>query len=255
MAEKAVVQQSILVVDDEAPARNRLLALIDKLPGFSAVGQAANGEEALLRNSELQPDIVLLDIRMPGMDGLQVARHLGAKTNPPAVIFCTAFDEHAVEAFSAQAMGYLLKPVKQDDLEAVLQSAQCFNRAQLSAIGKLDSTENDIDDTRQCVSARMHNGYQLIPVDTIRTFIADNKYVSAFHPDGEVVLDDTLRDLELEFGDDFVRVHRNALVARRYISGMEKRGDAYVLNLEGVAIRPVVSRRQVSEIRRMIKAI
>ena len=249
------LQQTVLVVDDEAPARNRLLALVDRLQGFTAVGQAANGEEALLRNSELQPDIVLLDIRMPGMDGLQVARHLAAKTNPPAVIFCTAFDEHAVEAFTAQAIGYLLKPVKQDDLETVLRASQRLNRAHLTALGSLGAEPEQIDETRRCVSARTHNGYQLIPVDTIRAFVADNKYVSAFYPEGEVVLDDTLRDLELEFPEEFVRVHRNALVARRYISGMEKQDDSYVLALDGVTVRPVVSRRQVSEIRRLIKAI
>jgi len=102
----------VLIVDDEPPARERLRCLLEEIPDVSVAGEAANGREALELCASLDPDVVLLDVRMPGMDGIEAARHLGALEDPPAVIFTTAYDEHAVEAFEAQAVGYLLKPVR-----------------------------------------------------------------------------------------------------------------------------------------------
>lgn len=253
--------QKVLVVDDEAPARERVKALIGKIDGFTAVAEASNGEQALQYNTEHAPDIVLLDIRMPGMDGLEVARHLATRTRPPAVVFCTAFDEHALAAFDAQAIGYLLKPLRLEQLEKVLQRAQQVNSGQLSSLAvpasgsaPEESAERNTA-ARRSVSVRHHTGYQLIALDRIRAFVADQKYVSVYYDGGEVLLDEALRDLEIEFADEFVRVHRNALVASAYITGMEKQGDAYALVLDGMALRPVVSRRHLSEVRKLLKSL
>jgi two-component system response regulator AlgR len=122
-----------LIVDDEPPARARLRRLVEELPGAAVAGEAANGREALELCARLEPDVVLLDVRMPGMDGIEVARHLAALEDPPAVIFTTAYDEYAVEAFEAQAVGYLLKPVRREKLESALHRAAMNRSARASA--------------------------------------------------------------------------------------------------------------------------
>lgn len=231
----------------------RLTSMVGELPGFSVIGEAANGQQALDFNNASSPDIVLLDIHMPGIDGIRVAQQLSGSAEPPAIIFCTAYDEHALAAFEAQAIGYLLKPVKREQLLTALQRAQTVNRAQLS-----NFADGPGSGARSSVSARTANGYQLIPLGQVRAFIADKKYVTAYHSDGlgsgEVLLDDTLRDLEQEFGESFVRIHRNALVAKAHILALEKQPDgACVLRLDNVDVAPVVSRRHLSEIRRLVK--
>ncbi|MEE4302013.1 MAG: LytTR family DNA-binding domain-containing protein, partial [Pseudomonadales bacterium] len=199
----------ILVVDDEKLARDRLVRILERTEGYSVVGEAAHGLEAVEQAQALAPDVILLDIRMPGMDGLEAARHIAQMDSPPAVIFCTAFEEHAIEAFDVQAVGYLLKPVRAADLEDALARARRANRAQISAL-----VEEEVgSDRRTHISARTRRGIELVPVDEIRYFQADQKYVTVRWPDGELLIDDTLRQLETEFGERFIRIHRNAIVA------------------------------------------
>ena len=167
----------ILIVDDEQLARDRLARMIDGFAQHEVVGEAGNGVEAVQVASSMQPEVVLMDIRMPGMDGLEAARHIVEIEEPPAVIFCTAYEEHAVEAFDLQAVGYLLKPVRKENLETALGKAQRVNKAQLAALAEEQPPR------RTHISARTRNGIELIPVDDVRYFQADQKYVTVRHGD------------------------------------------------------------------------
>lgn len=241
----------VLVCDDEKLARDRLARLTEAVPDTEVVGEAANGREAVILSQSTRPDVVLLDIRMPDMDGIEAARHLLKLEHPPAVIFCTAYDEHALQAFKVQAVDYLLKPVSKEDLITALGRVHGISRS------RLDALEGEVDPQgaaqRRHISARTHRGIELVPVDEIRYFLADQKYVTVKYPDGEVLIDDTLKELEDEFGERFVRIHRNALVAVAWLEGMElATAGHYQVRLKGVEERLVVSRRHVAGLRKMM---
>ncbi len=241
---------SVLIVDDEQLARDRLSRMLAQLPDYEVVGEASNGMEAVQATQEVQPQVVLLDIRMPGMDGMEAARHMSEMEEPPAVIFCTAFEEHAIEALNLQAVGYLLKPVRGQSLEIALGKAQRVNKAQLAALA--DAPEQ----RRTHISARTRRGIQLVAVTDVRFFQADQKYVTVRYSEGEIIIDETLRELEEEFGDAFLRVHRNALVAVRYIVGLDRSGDGhYQIRLRDVDEGVDISRRHVTQVRRYIKSL
>lgn len=239
----------LLIVDDEQLARDRLSRMIGDFAGHEVVGEARNGIEAVRFAAEMQPEVVLLDIRMPGMDGLEAARHIAEFEEPPAVIFCTAYGEHALEAFDLQAVGYLLKPVRKDNLETALTKAQRVNKAQLAALASEESR-------RSHIVARTRKGIELISVDDVRYFQADQKYVTVRHGEGEIIVDDTLRELETEFADLFIRVHRNALVAARFIEGLDRGSDGhYRIRMRDVEESLDISRRHVSAVRKFIKTL
>jgi two-component system, LytTR family, response regulator AlgR len=241
----------VLVVDDEAPARERLAALMESLNGYEVCGSASNGVHAVRLAEETQPDIVLMDIRMPGMDGLEAAKHISDMETPPAIIFVTAYEEHAIEAFETQAVGYLLKPVRGERLKSALEAAKRPNRAQLGALGGPAG-----DSSRSHICARVRGNLELIPVGQIHYFQADQKYVTVRHDGGEVLIEEPLKSLEEEFGDSFLRIHRNALVARSSFAGMEKNTQGcFEVVLKGSAERLEVSRRHVAEVRRFLKSL
>lgn len=247
--------KTVLIVDDEQPARMRLKAMVDALDDYQVIAEAENGHQAMSVNKRLCPDIVLLDIRMPEMDGLAAAAQLSEQDQPPAVIFCTAYDEHALAAFDAQAVGYLLKPVSRLQLADNLAKAQSVNRSQLA---NLVSEPIGQRLSEQCLSVRTRSGHELLEVSEIRALIADKKYVSAYTQDREMLLDLSLKELEGRFPHQFLRVHRNALVAIRYIRGLELDeavSGQSVIRLEGVDITPVVSRRHLPEMRRLLKTV
>jgi two-component system response regulator AlgR len=242
----------VLLVDDEHLARERLKRMLGADETFAVAGEASNGREAVEFCHRERPDLVLLDIRMPGMDGLEAASHLAELDEPPAVIFCTAYEEHAVQAFNLQAVGYLLKPVRKENLLTALKQAQRVNKAQLAALSDADGTPR----TRSHISARTRRGVELIPVDQVRFLQADQKYVTVGHEGGEVIVDDTLHRLEEEFGERFVRVHRNALVATAYIQGLEKQDDGSVsVRLRDTPVLIDVSRRHLATVRQFIKQL
>lgn len=240
----------VLIVDDEQPARDRLRSLIEELPEYSVCAEAANGAEALHEADRSHPDIVLMDVRMPGMDGIEAARHLAGLEAPPAVIFTTAFEEHALEAFRAHAAGYLVKPIRQQHLVDALAAARTPTRAQLAALG----TEVEEEQARSHICARFRGNLELIPVEDIIYFQADQKYVTVRHTGGEVIIEEPLKSLEDEFGERFLRVHRNALVQRRYAGGMEKTAEGrFMIAMKGIDDRLEISRRHVAEVRRFLK--
>ena len=240
----------VLIVDDEKLARDRLRSLIDELDGYTVCAEAANGAEALKAADSHNPDIVLMDVRMPGMDGIEAARHLAGLESPPAVIFTTAFEEHALDAFKAHASGYLVKPIRKQHLVDALAAARTPTRAQLAALG--DEAEEDPARTHIC--ARFRGNLELIPIEEIIFFQADQKYVTVRHTRGEVIIEEPLKALEEEFGERFLRVHRNALVQRDFAGGMEKTPEGhFLISMKGIDDRLEISRRHVAEVRRFLK--
>jgi len=239
----------VLVVDDEALARERLISILKELDSnYEIVGEAENGEQAIEQVTALQPDILLLDIKMPGMNGLEVAHHLAKHEKPPAIIFTTAYDEHALAAFDAQAIAYLLKPIQSEQLERSMQMASTLQQGQLQAM------PNEVKDKRLHISVKSRGDLKLISVAEVRFFRADQKYIEMCHSSGVELIDDSLKSLEEEFSEKFVRVHRNAIVAIDLVTGIERDslGRSYVL-LNDCDERIDVSRRHVAELRRLLK--
>jgi two-component system, LytTR family, response regulator AlgR len=241
---------SVLIVDDELPARERLQRLVAELPGCDVAGVCSNGADALPLVGKLKPSVVLLDIRMPGMTGIEVARHLGALEHPPAIVFTTAYDEYALEAFEAQAIGYLLKPVRSERLAQALKQASRLRAPQLLGL----STPAAPLSARQHVAVRVRDELKLIPVKDIRYFRADQKYVTVRHSHGEDLIDESLKQLEEEFARDFVRAHRSVLVAIAQVEALARADgeDGYALKLRGEAEPLAVSRRQLAELRKRL---
>ncbi len=241
----------VLVVDDEAPARERLAHLVSGLDGFELVGEAADGREALEKVDRFAPDIVLMDIRMPGIDGVEAARHLTAMEEPPAVIFTTAYDEYTLEAFDAAATGYILKPVRKERLERALRRATRPTRAQLAVL-----RDGGGRAARRNICARLGDRMKLIPVEDVYYFRADQKYVSVRHSHGTDLIDESLKELAEEFESEFGRIHRSALVALRHVESMEKdREGRLQVRIRGCEETLPVSRRHASDFRRRIQEL
>jgi len=237
----------VLVVDDEPPARERLKQLLAELPDTELAGEAGSGEEALAVAAETRPDVVLLDIRMPGMGGLEAARHLASLTDPPAVVFTTAYEQHALEAFDVQASGYLLKPIRRERLASALERLKRPTRAQRTV-----TTEPG--KARTHVTARVRDQLKLIPVRDVLCFVAEQKYTTVRHVAGEDLIEDSLRSLEREFPEEFIRVHRNALVAIEKIESLDRESDGrYAVRLRHGGGTLQVSRRLAAEVLRRLR--
>lgn len=241
----------VLIVDDEPLARQRLRHLVSAMDNYSVVGEAENGEDALHKSQTDNPDVVLLDIRMPGMDGLEAADYINRMDNPPAVIFTTAFSDHALKAFETHAVDYLLKPIKQERLERALNAAKRLTRAQLE---RIHQDENPNVRSKICVKIR--GTLELVPVDEILYFKADQKYVTLRTPDHEYLIEEPLKSLEDEFCNSFLRIHRNALVSENGINGMVKNPAGHqCLTFRDVEDLLEVSRRHLPSIRKRLKAL
>jgi two-component system response regulator AlgR len=244
----------VLIVDDEQPARTRLRQLVDDSGQHVVVAEAANGEEAIAMAALHNPDVVLLDIRMPGVDGIETAHHLNAMESPPAVVFTTAYDEYAIDAFDARAIGYVLKPVRRERLERALEHAARITGQMLKQL----VDETSLKSHRQHVCTREHGELRLIPISDIRYFNADQKYVTVHHGGGQSLIDDSLKVLEEEFADEFVRIHRSVLVALGKIDRLEKTADGKTqVILRGEPIDGddtlTISRRHLADVRRQLK--
>ena len=181
----------LLIVDDEPPARERLRRLLAEIEDCEVIAEAGNGEEALSRCGELRPDVVLLDVRMPGLSGIQIARHIDTLEDPPAVIFTTAYDQYAVEAFETEAVGYLLKPVRKEKLAHALRHAARISPSRLVKVAESARIEH----RRDQICARLGEQLRLIPIADIYYFLADQKYVTVKHRGGESLIDESLKTL------------------------------------------------------------
>lgn len=249
----------ILLVDDEPLARERLRTLLGDIAGQlpnSVVGEAGNGLAALEFLREHQADVVLADIRMPGMDGIELAGHLGGLETPPAVIFTTAFDNYAVQAFDLSAVDYLLKPVRAQRLQSALQKvllAQPPNPTLLADIGREVRGGG-----RTHLSCQERGRLLLVPVAEVLYFKADLKYVTARTVEREYLLDEALTHLESEFAERFIRLHRSVLVAKSALAGFEKAAgdDAEAYGwalLRGLPEKLPVSRRLWAPAKALVK--
>jgi two-component system response regulator AlgR len=239
-----------LIVDDEPLARSRLRRQLEGMENMLIVGEAKSGKEALLRSSTMAPDIVFLDIRMPEMDGLETAMHLSHLKNPPAIVFTTAFGEHALAAFEANAVDYLLKPIRRERLEEAISKARKINRAQLLELGRQDEAGH----ARTHVSAYVSGNLQLVPTEQVYYFQAEQKYVTVRHAGGELLIDDSLKSLEDEFGPRFLRIHRNSLVALAHVVGLERDANGrYLIRFRRIDDKLEVSRRLVATVRKQLK--
>lgn len=239
---------NIVIVDDEPLARERLRRMVTAMPGYDVAGEAADGASALTCVRDVEPDVVLLDIHMPGTDGLQVAARLAELPVPPAVIFVTAHVEHALAAHNMSAAGYLLKPISHSALADALSNARRPSRAQLQAL----EARRDEASTGY-VAARTHDGQSRVAVGHIIYFWADQKYTTVCHLHGELLIEAPLSNLEERFGDAFMRVHRKALVARRYIIGVQVDNHGQARLVLRHCRNPLpVSRRRLAEVRQLL---
>jgi len=240
---------NILITDDEPLARARVRRLLEDDGEHHILSEASNGKEALLKCAENNPDVILLDIRMPDMDGLETAYHLSNLDNPPAIIFTTAFSEHALAAFDREAVDYLLKPIRKDRLDKALKKAKKINRAQLQALGN-EASEH----YRSHISSQSGGNIHLIPLDDIFYFQAEQKYVTVRHKHGEDLIDESLKSLEQEFAECMIRIHRNALIASKYMEELSKGSNGqWQVGFRGIDDKLEVSRRHVSALRKQMK--
>lgn len=239
----------LVVVDDEPLARERIKMMVQELPGWDVVGEAGDGETALEVIRTEQPDAVLLDIRMAGMDGIQVARTLLEESLPPAIIFTTAYSEHAMSALDASATAYLLKPIRKEKLADALQRARQPRRAQVEVYEQLSKAQPG----RSFIKASMRDGEVRIPIQDVIFFMADQKYTTVQHMGGKVLIEESLSSLEADLGDSFMRVHRKALVQLRFIQKLERDADShYCLRMRHSDELLPIGRRRLPELRRML---
>ena len=247
-----MTKQKILIADDEPLARQRLRRLVESLPDYQVCGEAGDGDATLAQVAELQPDILLLDIRMPGLDGMGAAARLSLLSNPPAIIFCTAYDNYAIQAFDVQAAAYLLKPVRKDALAEALTRAGRVNRVQLRALSGSNTGQEAAEGEQLAV--RTHRGTELIDIAEIRYCQADQKYVTIHHSRGEAVSDYTLKELENAYPHQLLRIHRNTLVGVRFIQALKRTPDGHNLVLLRDDLGELqVSRRHTTNVRQWLQ--
>jgi len=230
----------VLIVDDEPLARARMAALLGECTGTEIVGSVGDGESALAAIGEQQPDILLLDINMPGLNGTALAQRLAGRARPQ-VIFCTAYEAHALQAFELGAVDYLLKPVRLERLRDALQRAE----------------RRLADQTREppkYLRGRMRDEEVRIALDEVIYLLADEKYVVVQHRRGELLIEESLRQLEETYPNQLIRLHRNCLVPPARLLGLKTLGDGRVLaRLDGTELSPEISRRNLPAVRRLLR--
>lgn len=241
----------VLIVDDETLARSRMRTLLAdcRAPKVDVAGEASNAVQAMELLQRQRIDVALLDIHMPGADGLALAKSLQSLTRPPALIFVTAHVEHAVHAFELEAVDYLTKPVRLERLQAALQKAERFLQGQAAARSTVE---------REDVLIIQERGRtERVPLSQVLYFKAELKYITVRTAQRSYILDGSLNELEEKYGDRYMRIHRNALIARRAVRALEKHfdaeeGEGWAVRLHGVDELLAVSRRQLSAVRELV---
>ena len=235
---------SVLIVDDEEPARRRLHRMLGEIADLKIAGEAASGLEAERLLPTTQPDILMLDISMPEMDGMTLAKSLQGLPMPPAVIFCTAWADQAVDAFACDAIDYLVKPVRHERLVKAIEKARLF-------LGKRVVVPEE-----PMLKSTLGGKVKLLPLTEAIYFFAEDKYTIVVHAGGRLIINQTLLELESQYAGSLLRTHRSTLVVKDRVRGLEKapRGTHKVL-LEGTDERPLVSRRSLASVRSLIKEL
>ena len=235
----------LLIADDETPARNRLRDLLNDIDGVEIVAEAKNGKQAIDLAHTAKPDVMLLDIRMPLMDGIEAAQHAQKLEYKPHIIFTTAFDAYAIKAFDLSAIDYLLKPIRLERLQTAIDKAQALKHSQ--HILQLE-TLKPLQKMRSHMSVHERGRVILVPIETIIYLRAELKYVTIRTIEREYLIEESLTNLETEFGEKFIRLHRNCLVAPSFIAGYEKRTvqdeSQWIAILKNIPETIAISRRQ-----------
>ncbi len=235
---------NILIIDDEKPARDRLRRMLSNIPGCKVCGEAGDGLSAFEQIGVLNPDVLLLDIAMPGIDGMSLAERLRntKEIDPkPAIVFCTAFEDQALRALDNQALDYLVKPVRSERLEQAIEKARRF------LAGSRQDEETDF--LRSTVGGKV----SLIPVRSVICLLSEDKYTTVIYDKGRTVIDDSLTELERRYDAYFLRIHRNALISKHHVRGLERTADGQALAiLAGTDRKPIVSRRNLSTLRTLL---
>ena len=230
----------VLIVDDEPLARARMASLLGDCADIEIVGSVGDGESALTAIGEQQPDVLLLDINMPGLNGTALAQRLAGRARPQ-VIFCTAYEAHALQAFELGAVDYLLKPVRFERLRDALQRAE----------------RRLADQTREppkYLRGRLRGEEVRIALDEVIYLLADEKYVVVQHRRGELLIEESLRQLEETYPSQLIRLHRNCLVPPARLLGLKTLSDGRVLaRLDGSEISPEISRRNLPAVRKLLR--
>ena len=241
----------VLVVDDEHLARVRLKTLLAdcKLPAVEVAGEASNAVQAMELLQRTRFDVALVDVHMPGADGLALGRSLQSLAHPPALIFVTAHSEHAVQAFELEAVDYLTKPVRLERLQSALQKAERFLQARA---GTRQAAESD-----DVLVIQERGRTERVPLHQVIYFKAELKYITVRTAARSYILDGSLNELEEKYHDRYMRIHRNALIARRAVRALEKHydadeGDGWAVRLDGVGELLLVSRRQLTSVKELI---
>ena len=233
----------ILIIDDEKPARNRLRRLLQEIHEVDIAGEAETGQQALDLIPDLKPDVLLLDISMPGLDGMALAHKLQEQDSSPAIIFCTAWSDQAVEAFECDAVDYLVKPVRKERLETALDKARRYIATEAS--------QSDV-----LLRSTLGGKVNLLPLADVIFMHAEDKYTTVVHANGKLFINQSLLEMEDEYADILIRIHRSTLVVRNRIRGLEKASDGHhFLSLEGCEERPQVSRRNLPAVRKLIREL
>ena len=241
----------VLIADDETPARNRLRELLGDIEHTRLIGEAKNGQEVINLATDNQVDLVLLDIRMPKMDGIEAAGHLQKLATPPAIIFTTAYDAYAVQAFDMNALDYLLKPIRLERLQAAIDKASRLSQVQVNALKPMQNQ-------RSHFSVMERGRVLLVPIEEVIYLRAELKYITVRTKEREYLIEDSLTAIEQEFGNRFIRLHRNCLVTQNSIMGYERRqqtdGEShYVALLREVPETVAVSRRQQHVLKELLR--
>lgn len=240
----------VLIVDDELLARSRLRTLLGDCtaPPASVAGEVANAPQAVEWLQHHPVDVALIDIHMPGADGLTLARTLRSLPQPPAVIFVTAYAEHAVQAFELEAVDYLTKPVRLERLQAALQKVERF--AQYTR-----GLEPDLPQEVLIIQERGRT--ERVPLSSVIYLKAELKYITVRTVTKSYILEGALSELETRYAAQFMRIHRNALIARCAVRALEKHhdpeeGEGWAVRLDGIDERLFVSRRQLPAVRELV---
>ncbi len=234
----------VLIVDDEPLARARLQRLLSTIPDFRCVGEAHNSEQALRLCQQLQPDVLLLDIAMPGGDGLQLAAELASQPLPPAIIFVTAHPQHALDAYQVCPADYILKPVSQERLSAALARLGTRTRAHIERTPQ----------QTELINYQLGSATRQIALEKVQYFSADSKYVRMVFSGGEALLELTLNQLQQRYPGQLVRIHRSTLINKQYFNALRSATDGkHYIELTDVSVRLEVSRRALSQVKQALK--
>ena len=234
-----------LIVDDEPLARKRLQQLLQSIQPDSKIIEAENGKQAIEQVAKNDVDMVFLDIRMPVMDGMEAAQHLSRLTMPPAIIFTTAYNEFAIKAFETQAIAYLLKPVSAQKLQQALQKANKVNIVQAKQLEPKTRIQH--------LTSKVGDKIKLIDINEVIYITSEEKYLWVIHQKGKDLIDDTIKNLQETLKENFIRVHRNALVAKKAILALVKKDGRNYLELQK-GHKVEVSRRMLADVKARIKS-